>query len=696
MIRRTSRRPAQPSVLSPRPSRAFPLAAAVALAAHLFALSTVARELAPRRPLPKEPVRALPLPAKAAPPAHAPQHRLIVKFRDEVKARTARGVLVSLVGADLAGPTAVTSHFDLSFEPLIRLPEETLTQLEERAAVRSGISQPDLAGILEVQVPGAAPTTLEAVGEALQRLPQVEFAYIQTLGVPPPGDISPTTPNLVGNQTYRGPNPGIDADYANSIGITGSGVRLSDCEYGWTYSHEDLVDKYLHPEPGQTIHPQVFANGWDQHGTAVLGETSGVVNAYGVSGMVPDAHVRTFPEWTTEQGSRRVTAIANAIAGSEAGDVVLLEMQASGAGGDFGPAELDPAVWTVVKNGTDAGVVVVAAAGNGDQDLDSSAYASYMSRGDSGAIIVGAGTANTNHDKLSFSTYGSRVDVQGWGQSVFTLGYGDFQTYGSDPNQSYTQSFSGTSSAAPFVAAAAVALQGFTGKALSPLDLRALLVQTGIPQGSGGHIGPFPDLRAAFEDNGCADLYEPDGSAGQASAISSPSVQTHGICPVGDEDWMTFSLAQLSSVTLETSGPSGDTLLWLYDSALSQVELDDDSGTNLFSYIDRVCGVDALPAGTYYVKVDEFGDNDQILEYQLAYNRIESCDGSCPAHRTLSNSTLTGTATYRASNTITLGPSLIVDGTSVRVLAGQSVVMTSGTRIGGSFSATTHPAACTM
>lgn len=690
MIRRTSRRRGRAAVHPPS------FAAALALAAVLFAVPAAASELAPRRPLPKEPVRALPLPATPAPPAATPQYRLIVKFRDEVEARTARGLLVSLGDADLAGVAAVTSRFDLSFEPLIRLPEETLAELEERAAARSGIAQPDLAGILEVQVPGAAPAALEAVGEALQRLPEVEFAYIQTLGVPPPGDISPTTPDLVGYQTYRGPDPGIDVVYAHSVGATGAGVRLSDCEYGWTYGHEDLVDKNLHPEPGQTVHPDVFTNGWDQHGTAVLGETSGVVNAYGVSGMVPDADVYTFPEWTTQEGFRRVTAITNAIAGSSAGDVVLLEMQASGAGGGYGPAELDPAVWTVVKNGTDAGVIVVAAAGNGNQDLDSSDYASYMSRGDSGAIIVGAGTANTNHDKMSFSTYGSRVDLQGWGYGVFTLGYGDFQTYGNDPNQRYTHAFSGTSSATPFVAAAAVALQDFNGKALSPSALRALLVQTGIPQGTGGNIGPFPDLRAALESNGCGDAHEPDGSAGQATAISSPSLQTHGICPAGDEDWVTFSLAQLSAVTLETSGPVGDTRMWLYDAGLAQVEFNDDSGTDLFSFIDRVCGVDALPAGTYYVRVDEYFDDDPIPEYQLAYNRIESCDGSCPVDLTLSNATLTGTQTYRASSTVTLGPSLTVAGTSVRVLAGQRVVIRSGTTIGGSFSATAHPAACTM
>ena len=34
------------------------------------------------------------------------------------------------------------------------------------------------------------------------------------------------------------------------------------------------------------------------------------------------------------------------------------------------------------------------------------------------AIIVGAGSSDTFHRKLPFSSYGSRVDVQAWGKAV--------------------------------------------------------------------------------------------------------------------------------------------------------------------------------------------------------------------------------------------------------------------------------------
>lgn len=432
------------------------------------------------------------------------EHRLVVKFRDDVRARATPEGVVSQAGVALQDVTELEVDRNVQFEQLIRLPQERINFIEQRAAQSSGIAQPDLAGMMQVI---AADEQLQAVADALHASDLIEWVEFEEINPPPPTgtpciDIAPVTPDYVPMQTYRGPDPGMNMDQFWSITqAKGAKVKIANCEYWYNGDHEDLCD--IIPEPGQTPHPNALANGWDNHGTAVMGQLVGGENDYGVTGLVPDAEAYFFPEWTVEEGLRRVTAIANAIATVDPGDVVLLEMQTTGAGGGFGPAELNLSVWNVVKAGTDAHVIVVAAAGNGNQDLDSAPYIPYMDRGDSGAIIVGAGSANTAHNKLGFSTYGSRVNVQGWGQSVFTLGYGNYAEHGGDVNQRYTATFSGTSSASPFVAAAAVALQSFAkdylGWRLTPREIREILIDTGIPQGTGGHIGPFPDMVAAAD-----------------------------------------------------------------------------------------------------------------------------------------------------------------------------------------------------
>ena len=130
----------------------------------------------------------------------------------------------------------------------------------------------------------------------------------------------------------------------------------------------------------------------------------------------------------------------------------------------------------------------------------------------SGAILVGAGAPlqginNRNHgptrSRLPFSNYGRRVDVQGWGACVTTTGN---KNPGLDLSKSYTQQFSGTSSAAPIVAGALGCVQGIlraSGKPpLTPEQARKLLLDTGSPQqgDTSERIGNLPDLRKLIQE----------------------------------------------------------------------------------------------------------------------------------------------------------------------------------------------------
>jgi pimeloyl-ACP methyl ester carboxylesterase len=144
-------------------------------------------------------------------------------------------------------------------------------------------------------------------------------------------------------------------------------------------------------------------------------------------------------------------------------------------------------------------------------------------------------------------------------------------------------------------------------------------------EGGYAHKVYLPITMRNYTPPNSADAYEPDDTAGQASLITSGESQEHSIVPVGDVDWVTFALGTMSGVILETNGASGDTRMWLYDDTLNQVEFNDDGGDGLFSYIDRTCSSDALPTGTYYVAIDEYGNNSEISAYTLSFTVI-----SCP------------------------------------------------------------------
>lgn len=114
------------------------------------------------------------------------------------------------------------------------------------------------------------------------------------------------------------------------------------------------------------------------------------------------------------------------------------------------------------------------------------------------------------------------------------------------------------------------------------------------------------------------DEYEPDNIYTQATWIYNNSPQNHSIVPADDIDWVRFSLSTETGITIGTSGVSGDTRMWLYDSELNEIAFNDDDGQSSFSKITRSCDYNPLPAGIYYVKVDEYQNNNEIPNYTIS------------------------------------------------------------------------------
>jgi len=486
----------------------------------------------------------------------------------------------------------VIEDYQLQFEKAIPVTEAHFQVLSEDAKRISGndYAVQKLRNILKVKISDPTNEKLLELAEKLEAFDVVEYCELMSLQpIPPPTDIPPTTSNYEPNQTYLGPNPGVNMNYAWSLGLSGSGIRVRDVEYGFNPNHEDLNEVNVSLASGMTVNSSA-STFYTEHGTSVIGIVMADKGTYGISGMAYGAQeMILFPEWQ-ETGYSRINAVTQAIANSQVGDVILYEIQTYGQAGttvnNFVPAEYSQVVWDLTKAATDAGIIIVAAAGNGNEvnvgeNLDTPGYSAYMSRGDSGAIIVGAGTSNVSHNRVPYSTYGTRVDVQGWGQNVFTSGNGAGGfSIGGDFNQSY-RSVGGTSSATPIVASCVIVLQsyyfGLTGTYMTPSAMRNLLKATGIPQGTGvaGNIGPLPNMQAALQQIDTM-LAVQDANFLAVSVYPNPACNTFSV-RLSDS---------ISSFSVE-----------VYDAVGRKVRHQDNLNA------EAMMDITLLPSGMYFVKV---------------------------------------------------------------------------------------------
>lgn len=412
----------------------------------------------------------------------------------------------------LQGLEKILDEFDLSTtRHLVRSMEQQKVLELERVASKSEL--PPLHSLTTYWRVDASEqiVQIEEIVKLLNSLNEVDLAYREFAASDPVVNAADDPYNI--DQDYLDAAPtGIDARWAwTQPNGEGAGIGFVDLEQGWFPNHEDFTSK------SPTI---IYGDNRDgvgtykgNHGTAVLGEAIADDSTVGVVGIAPSVtsvNMTSHYDAGTGTTGNVADAILGALPSMDAGDVLLLEVQKS-----YRPTETDDADFDAIRLAVAHGVVVVEAAGNGNDDLDAYTDASgdnILNRGsagfrESGAIMIGASESALPHDRAWFSNYGSRIDCYAWGEDVVSCGYGDLDA-GTGDDSTYTDTFGGTSSASPIVAGAALILQGMyeanTGTRLSPLQMRALLSDsaTGTAQGGGvaGNIGVMPDLRAIIGD----------------------------------------------------------------------------------------------------------------------------------------------------------------------------------------------------
>ena len=483
-------------------------------------------------------------------------------------------------------PLPIKQHFKQS--------KEELDEMRQIGMKRSGIQLPDLSLYNRIDLDESM-TDDEKLTKinALNKLDIVETAYFPPQ--PELATISNTeetqvTPDFESGQYYLESAPtGVDAKYAWGVpGGRGENIKVVDIEGNWIETHEDLhggVDNFH--IAGSVINDA----GWWNHGTDVLGEIAADSNTFGVTGIAFGVDLGTVSIGSMTTASAINTAVNN----SDTGDVILIELHAPGPHYDYESRDDQQGYvcmeywqenFDAILQATAMGRIIVEAAGNGAEDFDNAIiYGSLFdpSYRFSGAIIVGASSAE--HVPASFTNYGQRVDVHGFGTwDVYSLGYGDL--YGSSVDNYYTSSFAGTSSASPIITGSCAVLQGVNkanhGRVLDHNEIRTLLTDYSTPQSaSSKHIGPLPDLKGAVD-------------------------QIMGISFVADT---TFGWAPLDVQFSASSGLSVDSWKWDFgdgDSAFTQSPLHSYSGKGIYSVgaeIDAAGDIRQLTKSNYIVSL---------------------------------------------------------------------------------------------
>lgn len=530
---------------------------------------------------------------------------ITVKFREGTRVRQRNGDLVAELDKSTAEDKrrlgranldAVTVDAQLAtvkqlvdvdqrrhLQRMLKRNEETLDR--QKAAAEANVNEElaDLNLYYRIFIEDPRAEDSQTLIDALNALDIVEIAYAEPVTEVAAADIDPPTSLYTGNLVYFRPAPsGIDVDWARQFaGTTGGGVKLIDIEKNFQRNHEDLEPVFYRSG--------VMTGGRSarQHGSAVLGVIGAAWNSYGLTGIAPFSQLGFSAEGRSFSilGVHIFTyfdfceAFDDAAMHVGPGDIILIELHAPGpASGltcpcncsqfDFVPMEFWQANFDIIRFWTAHGRVVVEAAGNGAANLDSSIYGGRFTRSvrDSGAILVGAsGGYFANNSPACFTNFGSRVDVQGWGDWVATLGYGDWiRVNGDDDRQWYTNRFGGTSSATPIVAGAAASIQGHRKArglpVLNSKKMRQVLVQTGTPQPRPvtQKIGPLPDLRRALQAHGTG----PDDILIMDTAEQS---MTGYIAPNGHRDFVFWARHGIMNQFSTCNGQNTDTVLQVWD-----------------------------------------------------------------------------------------------------------------------------------
>ncbi|WP_338553599.1 S8 family serine peptidase [Paenibacillus sp. KS-LC4] len=356
-------------------------------------------------------------------------------------------------------PTATESVYEDTGEV-----QEYMIAFEEKVDIKEFIDETDMVArsIFEQnaeQQDSKITTVLltESEKEQLEQNPEIKYiepnspVSMLTEGVPVKEGDAYTYRNVDGDSVSWGLYS-IGGDQAHQAEMKGVGVKIAVLDTGIA-EHADLRVN------GGVSFVNGVANFEDDngHGTFVAGIIGAQINGQGVAGVAPDAELYAVKVLDAE-GKGTYAQVVNGIDWAINNQMNIISIS-------FGGMESSEILREAVIRANDAGILVVAAAGNSGAGEETELYPARFGE------VVSVGAVTRSFKRAIYSSTGAQLNLVAPGSDILSTTFdGDYGV------------LSGTSVAAPFVVGAAALLIS-TNPQQTPSELKSTLHSSATPLG---------------------------------------------------------------------------------------------------------------------------------------------------------------------------------------------------------------------
>lgn len=264
--------------------------------------------------------------------------------------------------------------------------------------------------------------------------------------------------DLTGKQDTSWGIEHIGADQAHQNKYLGKGIKIGILDTGIA-RHKDLKVRggisYVEDEPDYDDN--------HGHGTAVAGVIAAKDNDFGIVGVAPEAEIYSI-KVLDENGHGKYSSMIQGIEWAIQNDMNIISISAGGL--------VDSrALKDQIKRANDEGILVIAAAGNKGQGVDTHLYPARYTE------TLSVGSVDQENKRADSSSIGSGLDLMAPGVDILSTSL----------DQGY-ELRSGTSLAAPHVAGAAAVIWSKQGKTSND-QVRDILIESATSLGEPRYYG---------------------------------------------------------------------------------------------------------------------------------------------------------------------------------------------------------------